>query len=77
MEHREVPVVAKSYRKMTVFTRLQTPAYKNHSVQELILNYRIKDAASRAQDKSDKIWARVAKSEVSGSGHLAMTLIID
>ena len=54
MEHREVPVVAKSYRKMTVFTRLQTPAIKNHSVHELILNYRIKDAASRAQDAGSR-----------------------
>lgn len=54
MEHREVPVVAKSYRKMTVFTRLQTPAIENHSAQELIMNYRIKDAASRAQDAGSR-----------------------
>ena len=30
-----------------------------------------------AQDKSDKIWARVAESDVSGSWHFLKTLIID
>ena len=30
-----------------------------------------------AQDKSDKIWARVAESDVSGTWHFAQTLIID